>query len=70
MKQSKIIINKQSLYVLPHELPNDLRLRIFFPTAFLPLAGWGAMPTQEKKAYDLRKLGEIRKISKLARIIN
>ena len=45
VKRSVIISNKQSIYELPHELPNDLRLK------------------------DLRKLGKIRKISKLHRII-
>ena len=28
VKQSMIISNKQGVYELPHELPNDLRLRI------------------------------------------
>ena len=29
VKCCAIISNKQSVYELPHELPNDLRLRIF-----------------------------------------
>ena len=45
VKRSVIISNKQSTYELPHELPNDIRLK------------------------DLRKLGKIKKISKLHRII-
>ena len=28
MKRSAIISNKQGVYKLPHQLPNDLRLRI------------------------------------------
>ena len=28
VKRSAIISNKQGIYELPHELPNDLRLRI------------------------------------------
>ena len=28
MKQSAIISNKHGIYELPHELPNDLRLRV------------------------------------------
>ena len=28
VKRSAIISNKHDIYVLPHELPNDLRLRI------------------------------------------
>ena len=29
MKRSVIVSNKHGIYELPHELPNDLRLRIF-----------------------------------------
>ena len=43
VKGSVIISNKHSIYELPHELPNDLRL--------------------------IRKLGKIRKISKLQKVI-
>ena len=28
VKQSAIVSNKQGVYELPHELPNDLRLRL------------------------------------------
>ena len=45
VKRIVIISNKHGIYVLPHELPNDLRLR------------------------TLRKLGNIKKISKLHKII-
>ena len=45
VKQIVIISNKHGIYELPHELPNDLRLK------------------------DLRKLGNIQKISKFHRII-
>ena len=47
VKRSVIISNKHGIYELPHELPNELRLRIF----------------------HLKKLGNIRKISKRYRII-
>ena len=45
VKRSVNISNKYGIYELPHELPNDLRLK------------------------DLKKLGNIRKISKFHRII-
>ena len=45
VKRIVIISNKHGIYELPHELPNDLRLK------------------------DLRKLGNIQKISKFHRII-
>ena len=48
VKRCAIITHKHSIYELPHELPNDLRLR---------------------KSSDLRKLRNIRKVSKLDRMI-
>ena len=45
VKRSMIIINKYGIYELPHELPNNLRLK------------------------DLRKLENIRKVSKLHKFI-
>ena len=45
MKRWAIITYKHGIYVLPHELPNDLRLK------------------------DLRKLGNIRKVSKVHRMV-
>ena len=46
VKRRVIINNKYAIYELPHELPNEVRLRIY-----------------------LTKLGNVRKISKLHRII-
>ena len=66
VKRIVIISNKHGIYKLPHELPNDLRL---IPTAFSPLGGLGAHTRKKKKTYDLRKLGNIKKISKVHRII-
>ena len=45
VKRCAIITYKHGIYKLPHELPNDLRLK------------------------DLRKLGNIRKVPKLHRMI-
>ena len=46
VKQWAIITYKHGIYELPHELPNDLRLR----------------------KLDLRKLGNLTKVSKLHRM--
>ena len=71
VKRSVVISNKHSIYELPHELLNDLRLRILGSLTPPHFRRWGgSVPTQEKKkTQDLRKLGKIRKISKLYRII-
>ena len=53
MKRWAIITYKDGIYDLPHELPNDLR------------SGFKI----ELKLQDLRKLGNIRKVSKLHRMI-
>ena len=40
---------------MPHELPNDLRIKILttrHPTAFSPMGG--SVPTQEEKKKELR----------------
>ena len=42
VKQWAIITQKHGIYELPHELPNDLRLRIF-------AAGRGLCPYKKKK---------------------
>ena len=42
VKQWAIITQKHGIYELPHELPNDLRLRIF-------AAGRGLCPHKKKK---------------------
>ena len=58
VKRWATITCKHGIYLLPHELPNDLRLRIF---AFLPQGR--PMPTQEKKkTQDLKKLGKCLKL--------
>ena len=53
------------MYELPYELPNELRP---IPTALSPPGGrW--CPHKKKKTQGLRKLGNIRKVSKLPRMI-
>ena len=55
VKRSVIISNKRDIYELPHELPNHLCPR--------------KKKKQKQKLKDLRKLGNIRKILKLHRVI-
>ena len=55
------------MHELPCNLPNDLRLKIFIPTAFSPLGGLGAH-TRKKKTQNLRILRNIRKIPKFQRL--
>ena len=51
------------VYELPYELSNNLRLRIL---AFSPMGGLSAHTRKKKKkTEDLRKYGNIRKISNL-----
>ena len=66
VKQWAIITQKHGICELPHELPNDLRLRIF---AAGRKGGGVLCPHKKKKTYELRKLGNIRKVSKLHRMI-
>ena len=66
----EIITYKHGIYKLPHELPKDLRLRILSHLGFahgIIADGQAWVPTQEKKR--LRILGNIRKVSKLHRIL-
>ena len=56
VKRWAIITYKHGIYELPHELPNYLRLRSY-------------AHTRKKKTWDLRKLGNIRKVSKPHRMI-
>ena len=60
VKRIVIITNKHGIYELPHEMSNGTFA-----------AGRAYMPTQEKKkkTYDLRKLGNVKKIPNLHRII-
>ena len=68
VKRCAIISYKHGIFQLPQELPNYLRAGIFNPTAFLPMGG--SVPTEEKKkSWDLRKLGNIRRVSRLYRMI-
>ena len=48
MKQSVIICNKYGLYELPHELPNDIRLRKLDYAQDIFTNGQAWAPTQEK----------------------
>ena len=48
VKRCVIITFEHGIYELPHELPNDLSLKIPVPTALSPLKG-AMVPTQEKK---------------------
>ena len=64
-----IITYKDSIYELPHQLLNELSLRILDPTAFSPLGGAGCPHKKKKKSEDLRKFGNIRKLSQLHRMI-
>ena len=57
-----IITYNYGIYELPHNLPNDLQPHGIFA------AGGASVPTQEKKK-RLRKLGNIRRVSKLHRMI-
>ena len=41
--------NKHGIYRLPHELPNDLKLKGFIRFSHGIFTTGGAMPTQEKK---------------------
>ena len=66
VKRSFIISNKNDIHVFSREFPNDVKLTILQPHGIF--AAGGQMPTQEKKkAYDLRKLGHLKKITKLLR---
>ena len=70
VKRRAIITYKHGIYELPHELPNDLRLKNgtprHYPTAFSPLGG-PLCPHKKKKR--LKKIGNIRKVSKPHRMI-
>ena len=62
-----IISNKHgSIYELPHELPNDLRLNMN-PTAFSPLGGLICPDKKKKKKKRLNILGK--KVSRPHRMI-
>ena len=68
VKRSFIISNKNDIPVLSREFPNDVKLRIL-QTHGIFAAGGGANAhtRKKKKAYDLRKLGHLKKITKLLR---
>ena len=60
VKRCANVTYKHGIYELHQELPNDLRLTI---------AGGALVLTKEKMTYDLRKLGNISKVSKPNRMI-
>ena len=63
VKRIMIINKKHGIYALPHELPNDLR-------HFRHFRRWAGLHAHtRKKNLDLRKLGNIKKIWNLHRII-
>ena len=69
-KRCVIITYKHGIYELPHELPNNLKLRILDLTP-RHFRRWGGLCAHtRKKTEDLRKLGNIRKISELHRMIS
>ena len=49
VKRSAIISNKHDTYELPHELPNDLRLKTLRHAHGIFATRRAFMPTQEKK---------------------
>ena len=63
VKRIVIIRNEHGIHELSHKLPNDFLI----PTAF-SLLGGGSAHTR-KKTQDFGKLGNIRKISRLHKII-
>ena len=80
VKRWAIITCKHGIYELPHELLNDLRLKILVPRHF---RRWGGLcahtrkkkkgartrKKKEKKNSSLTKLGKIRKVSKPPKMI-
>ena len=53
---------------MSRELPDNLRLKVSDPTAFSPMGG-PKCPHKKKKTEGLRKLENIRKVSKLHKMI-
>ena len=63
VKRMVIVSNKHGIYKWPYKLPNDL------PHGIFTAGGGGKKKKRKKKILDLRRLGNIEKISKLPRII-
>ena len=52
VKWSLTISNKHDILELPHELPNDIQLILFNPTAFSPLGGPMCPHKKKKLIYE------------------
>ena len=67
VKRSFIISNKNDIHVFSREFPNDVKLTILQPHGIFAAGGANAHTRKKKKAYDFRKLGHLKRITKLLR---